>query len=215
MKGLFIKDLIVAGRQAKTTLLIIVLYLVVFRQNAPVLVGLVSMMGMMTAISSFSYDETVKWPAYAAALPIPRRAIVGAKYALSFGTLAVGVLLSMLVALVVGTLSGEAQWIEVLSAALGCGLVMGIMLCLTLPLMFRYPVEKARTFMMVAMMVPTILVLAGAEILSTATGAGAGLAGMIENLPWGILCAAFAAALAVCARISYKVSVHFMERKEL
>lgn len=215
MKGLLLKDLLVAGRQAKTTLLIIVVYLVIFRKNAPVLVGLVSMLGMMTAISSFSHDEAVKWPAYASALPIPRRNIVGAKYVLSFGILAAGVLLSTAVALAVGALAGGAEWVEVISSALGCALVMGFMLCLTLPLMFRYPVEKARAFMLLAMMVPTVLVLAGAEILSARTQTGALTPGLIENLPWGVLCAALVALLALSARISYKISVRFMERKEL
>lgn len=209
MKGLLLKDMIVAGRQAKSSLVVVLLYLVLFRDNASVLVGLVSMLCLMMAVSSFSYDEAVKWPAYAAALPMPRRAIVRAKYLLSFGLLALGVALSTAVALAVSTLTGGPQLEEVLGAALGCGLIMGFMICLTLPLMFRFPAEKARIFMTLAMLVPTILVVGLAGILPSVPQAEA-----ISSAPWALICMLAVAALAIIGIVSYRISVRFFEKKE-
>ena len=209
MKGLLLKDMIVAGRQAKSSLVIVLLYLVLFRNNAPVLVGLVSMLCLMTAISSFSYDEAVKWPAYAAALPMPRRALVRAKYLLSFGLLALGVLLSAAVALIVTALTGGSQVAEVLGAALGCGLIMGFMICLTLPLMFRVPVERARVFMTLAMLIPTILVVGLAGVLPSMPQAEA-----VSSAPWALICVLAVAALVVIGIASYRISVRFIEKKE-
>ncbi len=213
MKGLLLKDMIVAGRQAKSSLVVVLLYLVLFRDNAPVLVGLVSMLCLMMAISSFSYDEAVKWPAYAAALPMPRRAIVRAKYLLSFGLLALGVLLSTAVALAVTALGGTPQLEEVLGSALGCGLIMGLMICLTLPLMFRFPVEKARIFMTLAMLVPTIFVVGLAGILPSILPS-VPQTEAISNAPWALICVLAVAALGIIGVVSYRISVRFIERKE-
>ena len=68
MKGLIVKDLMVAGKQIRTALVIVLFYAVLFWRNASVLVGLMSLMSMMTVVSSFSYDEASRFISYAAAL---------------------------------------------------------------------------------------------------------------------------------------------------
>ena len=208
MKGLIVKDLMVAGRQIRTALVIVLFYAVLFWRNAAVLVGLMSLMCMMTVVSSFSYDEASRFLSYAAALPVARRTIVRAKYALGFGLLALGAGGSALLTLLVGVLAGGLASLEALGAAAGCTLAMGFMLCLTLPLMFRLPVERARVFMTLAMIVPTLLIVTLMQVADVPLAA-------LERAPWPLLLAGMALLLAVCAAASYRIAVRLVQHRDL
>ena len=208
MKGLIVKDLMVAGKQIRTALVIVLLYAVLFWRNASVLVGLMSLMCMMTVVSSFSYDEASRFLSYAAALPVARRTIVRAKYALGFGLLALGAGGSALLTLLVGVLAGGLASLEALGAAAGCTLAMGFMLCLTLPLMFRLPVERARVFMTLAMIVPTLLIVTLMQVADVPLAA-------LERAPWPLLLAGMALLLAVCAAASYRIAVRLVQHRDL
>lgn len=208
MKGLIVKDLMVAGRQIRTALVIVLFYAVLFWRNASVLVGLMSLMSMMTVVSSFSYDEASRFLSYAAALPVARRTIVRAKYALGFGMLALGAGGSALLTMLVGVLAGGLAPLEALGAAAGCTLAMGFMLCLTLPLMFRLPVERARVFMTLAMIVPTLLIVTLMQVADVPLAA-------LERAPWPLLLAGMALLLAVCAAASYRIAVRLVQHRDL
>ena len=208
MKGLIVKDLMVAGRQIRTALVIVLFYAVLFWRNAAVLVGLMSLMCMMTVVSSFSYDEASRFISYAAALPVARRTIVRAKYALGFGLLALGAGGSALLTMLVGVLAGGLASLEALGAAAGCTLAMGFMLCLTLPLMFRLPVERARVFMTLAMIVPTLLIVTLMQVADVPLAT-------LERAPWPLLLAGMALLLAVCAAASYRIAVRFVQQRDL
>ena len=208
MKGLIVKDLMVAGRQIRTALVIVLFYAVLFWRNASVLVGLMSLMSMMTVVSSFSYDEASRFLSYAAALPVARRTIVRAKYALGFGMLALGAGGSALLTMLVGVLAGGLAPLEALGAAAGCTLAMGFMLCLTLPLMFRLPVERARVFMTLAMIVPTLLIVTLMQVADVPLAA-------LERAPWPPLLAGMALLLAVCAAASYRIAVRLVQQRDL
>lgn len=208
MKGLIVKDLMVAGRQIRTALVIVLFYAVLFWRNAAVLVGLMSLMCMMTVVSSFSYDEASRFLSYAAALPVARRTIVRAKYALGFGLLALGAGGSALLTMLVGVLAGGLASLEALGAAAGCTLAMGFMLCLTLPLMFRLPVERARVFMTLAMIVPTLLIVTLMQVADVPLAA-------LERAPWPLLLAGLAALLVACMLISYRIAVRLVQQRDL
>lgn len=208
MKGLIVKDLMVAGKQIRTALVIVLFYAVLFWRNASVLVGLMSLMSMMTVVSSFSYDEASRFLSYAAALPVARRTIVRAKYALGFGLLALGAGGSALLTMLVGVLAGGLASLEALGAAAGCTLAMGFMLCLTLPLMFRLPVERARVFMTLAMIVPTLLIVTLMQVADVPLAA-------LERAPWPLLLAGMALLLAVCAAASYRIAVRLVQHRDL
>ena len=208
MKGLIVKDLMVAGRQIRTALVIVLFYAVLFWRNASVLVGLMSLMSMMTVVSSFSYDEASRFLSYAAALPVARRTIVRAKYALGFGMLALGAGGSALLTMLVGVLAGGLAPLEALGAAAGCTLAMGFVLCLTLPLMFRLPVERARVFMTLAMIVPTLLIVTLMQVADVPLAA-------LERAPWPLLLAGMALLLAVCAAASYRIAVRLVQQRDL
>lgn len=208
MKGLIVKDLMVAGKQIRTALVIVLFYAVLFWRNVSVLVGLMSLMCMMTVVSSFSYDEASRFISYAAALPVARRTIVRAKYALGFGLLALGAGGSALLTMLVGVLAGGLASLEALGAAAGCTLAMGFMLCLTLPLMFRLPVERARVFMTLAMIVPTLLIVTLMQVIDVPLAA-------LERAPWPLLLAGMALLLAVCAAASYRIAVRLVQHRDL
>ena len=101
--------------------------------------------------------------------------------------LALGAGGSALLTMFVGVLAGGLAPLEALGAAAGCTLAMGFVLCLTLPLMFRLPVERARVFMTLAMIVPTLLIVTLTQVTDVPLTT-------LERAPWPLLLAGWRAA---------------------
>ena len=72
MKGLLLKDFCIFGKSAKFYILYLVgmAVLGLGMKSSAFIVGIVVMMLSILCISTFSYDDMARWPAYAAALPV-------------------------------------------------------------------------------------------------------------------------------------------------
>ena len=82
MTGLIWKDLLVLRKTIRTYVLFLALYslLAVFDIfPLSTVTAVTELIIMMLPLSAFSYDEYAKWDRYAAALPLGRRAVVGAR----------------------------------------------------------------------------------------------------------------------------------------
>ena len=83
MKGLLYKDLALMGRQAKLMLLYILVFGVVFMGfmgNTSFALSFISLMMFMFSINCFAYDEQASFDKLTAAAPVPKRAVVLARY---------------------------------------------------------------------------------------------------------------------------------------
>ena len=83
MTGLILKDILVMRRTIRTYVLFLAFYslLAVFDIfPLSTVTAVTELIIMMLPLSAFSYDEYAKWDRYAAALPLGRRAVVGARY---------------------------------------------------------------------------------------------------------------------------------------
>lgn len=156
--------------------------------------------GMSSILGLFSYDEFNHWTAYGAAVPAGRMAMVDARYLLALlvaaGMAAMQILL--------GLLGGEKGVITMTAIYSGVFLLYA---AIALPVSYYFGGTKARTVMIVVIGLMAGGVGVGGSILSIS-----GVHGGLRLPPVTLLLPLLGlAALA----LSWRVSLHIMERKEL
>lgn len=165
MKGLLLKDLKTLGAQAKVLFLLLAFYLVfsVAQRDYSMLSVMVSVFGAILPITALAYDERGKWERYALTMPISRRDLVLSKYLLGLLLLGGGFLLS-----VACQLLGGAGVLSAVVSALQSLSIGALMLSATLLASFRFGVEKGRFVMMLAVFLPSAVVLSVGRLASAA-----------------------------------------------
>lgn len=159
MTGLILKDFLVSKRSLKAYLGIMVFYAVltflgVF--NISFVTAFVSVMLIMLPIGAFSYDEAAKWDRYAMALPLGRRAVVGARYLFTLLVTLISLALAALAGVAV-SITGQGSFIEVMFTAfatLAAGLLVSDLL---LPLCYKLGAERARPYLYAIVFIPIIV----------------------------------------------------------
>ena len=159
MTGLIIKDFLVSKRSLKAYLGIMIFYAVltfldVF--NISFVTAFVSVMLIMLPIGAFSYDEAAKWDRYAMALPLGRRAVVGARYCFTLLVTLISLALAALAGVAV-SVTGQGSLFEVLVSAfttLAAGLLIADIL---LPLCYKLGAERARPYLYAIIFIPVIV----------------------------------------------------------
>lgn len=159
MTGLIMKDLLVSKRSLKAYLGIMLFYAVltflgVF--NISFVTAFVSVMLIMLPIGAFSYDEAAKWDRYAMALPLGRRAVVGARYCFTLLVTLISLALAALAGVAV-SVTGQGSLFEVLVSAfttLAAGLLIADIL---LPLCYKLGAERARPYLYAIIFIPVIV----------------------------------------------------------
>lgn len=193
MKALLMKDLHIFWRRMKIILLMLVVFAAVpsaFQSTFAITYS------VMIPYSLFSVDEASKWDKLAAMMPYSTFDLVVSKYLVGFlfmaGSLVMVLVFQPLTALPARGLALAALWVAV------------VVMDLTLPMVFRYGVEKARMTMLFLI----AAVCGGAGALSHIVGESVGFAiGMPLLLVGGVSAAAATAA-------SVKLSVRNYEKRE-
>lgn len=159
MTGLIVKDFLVSKRSLKAYFGIMIFYaaltfLGVF--NISFVTAFVSVMLIMLPIGAFSYDEAAKWDRYAMALPLGRRAVVGARYLFTLLVTLISLALALLSGVAV-SVTGQGSFIEVMFTAfatLAAGLLVSDLL---LPLCYKLGAERARPYLYAIIFIPVIV----------------------------------------------------------
>ncbi len=216
MTGLILKDILVMRRTIRTYVLFLAFYslLAVFDIfPLSTVTAVTELIIMMLPLSAFSFDEYAKWDRYAAALPLGRRAVVGARYCFALLMAATATLFCLLLAVLLSIVQGADSLMgSLLSLAfcLGYGLLVADIL---LPLCYKVGVERARPYMYVVIFVPAILLFGAYQLglISAETFAA------LETLPEATLLAG-AGLMALLPLLgmgaSYWISCRFLEGKE-
>lgn len=161
MKGLLLKDLLALKRQGKVLLILIVFYIVysLMMKNVSMLGAMIILVCVMMPITTLAYDEQCKWDKYALSMPISRKTLVLGKYLfgilLDLAGLAVVALLSIGVVLY----SHETSIPEALLTAAATAGIGIIFLSATMPILFKFGVEKGRMLMLVVIILPALLIM--------------------------------------------------------
>jgi ABC-type transport system involved in multi-copper enzyme maturation permease subunit len=127
--------------------------------DASFMSSMVVLLAAMTAITSFSYDKQAGWEEYALSLPLPRKTIVKSKYVLSFLFALAGMALSVLLGIVINVVKKSGIEEHLVSTYVLFAISI-LFLCIMLPLIFKFGVEKSRIFMIIVLAIPTAAVFA-------------------------------------------------------
>lgn len=210
MNGLLVKDLIILRWAAKRLVAMAIIFIVAgwVDKTSGMLVSVAFIFGMMT-LSSFSYDQFSNWETFSLTAPISKIDYVMSKYLLSgiLSLLGTGIVLVSLVAKLLVTDSFNSELVMVL---VGTALFGSFMFStLTLPLLFKYPIEKARIVIM-SSVAAVFLIISGLGYLLKK--ANASVFDKFATITGGQLIIVLFATLLILA-ISFSLSHHFFKQK--
>ena len=145
MKALLLKDFYVMWKQTRVLLLLILVFSCLPGAFYPTFAVVYAAILPYTAMA---YDERSKWGQLAAMLPYADREIVLSKYCFGYLAIAVAAGISLVLQTVLTAVwDRAAENLSPLSSII-LAICMGVgVLALTLPLMFRFGVEKGRLVM--------------------------------------------------------------------
>ena len=160
MKGLLIKDLLVLRKYARTLLLIFLFYMFFsfFTNDTSFFSGMTVMFFTISTITSFSYDDLAKWNRYARSLPLTKKEIVASKYLLALILAVTGTVLPMVFSLLfISVFGGKTGAAEQLMISYALFAVAVVFMCVMLPFLFKYGVEKSRVILFGVFLIPFII----------------------------------------------------------
>ena len=145
MIALLKKDIFVMDKQMRLLVILALLFNLI--PSASSLGATYAMLiALLLPMSTISYDERCKWDRYAAMLPWTPQQIVGSKYVLSYGALALGAALIILGNFARTLYGGATDWEET-GALLAIYLVLiAVMTAVVYPLIYRFGSEISGDF---------------------------------------------------------------------
>lgn len=144
MLGLIKKDLLLMKTNAKSLLVIFIIYLLMAINGNFDIVVMLPLFMMVLLISTFGYDEYNNWDAYVNALPVGRKNIILSKYLTSAILLVCSSIISCIIAYVLTFFYEKSDISHSLSYIGGCLCGMLITISLMYPLIFKYGSQKGR-----------------------------------------------------------------------
>lgn len=144
MLGLIKKDLLLMKTNAKSLLVIFIIYLLMAINGNFDIVVMLPLFMMVLLISTFGYDEYNNWDAYVNALPLERKNIILSKYLTSAILLVCSSIISCIIAYVLTFFYEKSDISHSLSYIGGCLCGMLITISLMYPLIFKYGSQKGR-----------------------------------------------------------------------
>lgn len=158
MKGLILKDLINLKKFLTTCIVFIFIYgvMAIAQEDASMFSSIISMVFAAMTFSTFSFDEMAKWDSYALTMPLTRDNIVMGKYF----TLLTLTLISTVIGLVIVPilnlyLKVENVFFGINACALGAVIII-LFYCITLPIIFKLGIEKARLIFAMIILLPFV-----------------------------------------------------------
>ena len=207
MKGLLRKDIYMAAKYYRAVLLVVAVFLLltIFGDGSLIFLAYPTMISGMLPITLLSYDTHFKWEQYSGTLPYTRAQLVTVKYLVGL-IFSGGVLLVCLGVLALRQILGEGFDLDTFLGAgllcLGLGVASPVLL---LPLAFKFGPEKGRLLFIVL-----IASLCGAGFALGQTDFLSGLA--IGNTV--VVALAAAGVTLVLYLLSWRLSIHFYQKKE-
>lgn len=168
MKGLLLKDWYVLLRQARWTLIVAMVYVLLPLANghASFISAFAIVFCAMLPLNLMALDEKAGFDRYALSLPCSRRDVVYSRYLLGLLAVSAVSVLYLLVSLMASVLHDGATPLAILCSAAPMLAVGLLYLSVSLPIAFRIGVEKARMWFVLATAVIAGSVAAASSILA-------------------------------------------------
>ena len=205
MSALIQKDIFVMWKQMKLFLVLILIFSAIPNTFNNIFSTIYAAMMPYTAIA---YDERSKWDQLAAMMPYSTRDIVVSKYVMGWLCTAAAALFAMAVQLLQTVLGSPLAAFAPMDNLMGCCASLCV-LAITLPLMFRFGVEKGRLMMFLII----FLVCGSAGALSSIAISVDHTAGGLSG-PFAALMAVLPIAAAALTAVSVPLSMKFYARRQ-
>ena len=211
MKGLLLKDIYNLKRLGKQYVITCAGMMVWsgFMKNYSFFSMMIMLSGVMSVISSFSFDEAVHFEKYALTLPVTKKNLVQSKYVLLLvflaGAFVIGTLGSLLMSLVLEGRVDELTEQLVSTASVACLFLLAF--SIMIPAIFKLGVEKGRMLLVVIYMGIFAFVWGGIYLLKD-LGIRISDSTVLKFSGIGVT------VILVLLFISYRVSVKIVEKKE-
>ncbi len=105
--------------------------------------------GVISMVSTFSYDDYNNWHAYAATLPQGKINVVKSKYVVTIILTIVLTIASLLMGFVIGMIKGNYNFDESISSIMGELVAILSMAAILYPVTFKYGAEKGRIVLII------------------------------------------------------------------
>ncbi|HIS77455.1 MAG TPA: ABC-2 transporter permease [Candidatus Merdivicinus excrementipullorum] len=208
MTGLILKDFYALRNYLyKQLALMAIIFLgigLVFK-SCSLLPIMLMMLMVMTAMSSFNVDESAKWDGYALTLPVTREQIVGAKYLFSVGILLITGAVTTLLAILFDALTFHEGALSIAAGAGAVALVYLVILCVILPLYFKFGAEKARLLSTLAFLLPFFATFFLLPYVQIPEGSA---------IPWAAVCIGVIGLTVLIITLSYWISTVLYRSRE-
>jgi len=154
MKGLILKDFYNLGRQNKVILAAIAFYLIfsLANKDSSFFGGMLTFLMVMQTMTAMAYDEKSKWDRYALAMPVSRTDMVLSKYILGVILLVIAFAANLIFMVATGTEPVMALNVSLVMAGIGLFSIL-----VTLPVLFKFGMEKGRYIIMLIFLIPTVI----------------------------------------------------------
>ncbi len=163
MKSLILKDFYNISHNAKSILIILLVFAVVFLPSSGIqnYIFICAILCSMMIITTFSFDEQSNWPLYAMIMPVSKKDIIAGKYMVLFSFSFIGVLFGIVAGAIGSIIAGNyfqaadaapAIPLPLLALiALSCSTVFG---SISIPLVIRFGAEKGRILVLASFLIP-------------------------------------------------------------
>lgn len=209
MKGILIKDAFMLLKDGKYLGIVALVYCILapYAHNDVLLLLAMLFFGMMP-ITIMGLDERAKWDSYAAMLPYSRKEMVLSKYLLALMGIAVSALLYVAASLILRGLGIKGKSVMEMLQYVYQNLLIGIAyICLILPVVFKFGVEKGRlTYILLSAIFASML-----TTVVLVLDQGGGFADLSKGSYLGLLGGLVLLLLAV----STALSVRIFEKRDL
>lgn len=215
MKSLILKDLYNIGHNAKSMLLILLVFAIGLIMVSGVESYIISsgVLCSMMIVTTFTFDDHCKWSKYALVMPICKKDIVKAKF--------IVLIIFCIAGICVGTIFGVAGGVAMNKMALSMegivtmlfmgfvGLIVSVIFgSMSIPLVFKYGAEKGRMLLLISFAVPLGICFMVYEILMMLG------VKITDQLIFTILCASPLIA-AIWIYIMYRISCRIFYKQEI
>lgn len=216
MKSLILKDLYNIGHNARAMLFMLIIFAAFFVPTSGIETYIITsaILCSMMIITTFSFDENSHWIKYAMVTPVTRRDVVAGKFAVLIIFSAIGAFGGIIIGLIAKIITDifapkEAVNIGVLAlVAVAALLIAAIFGSISIPLLFQYGAEKARTLSIISFLLPVAIFYFAYRIL-----AAMGMS-ITDKTILILLCCSPVIAIVWCL-IMYKISFKIFSGKEL
>lgn len=215
MKSLILKDLYNIGHNAKSMLLILLVFAVGLIMSSGVESYIISagVLCSMMIVTTFTFDDNCKWSKYALIMPVCKKDIVKAKFIVLVIFCTVGVCVGTIFGvsggLVMRKLVMSMESIITMLFMAFVGLIVSVIFgSMSIPLVYKFGAEKGRMLLLVSFAVPLAICFIVYEIL-TLFGVE-----ITDQLVFAILCVSPLIAL-IWVYIMYRISCSIFSKQEV